>query len=157
MLHMPDTPSLSPRQQAFVEHYSVHGNASRAAREAGYPAASAHTTSNRLLKNEKIRAELAARRAETAQRTALDRDRVIQELRAAVEVARTKGDASAMVAGWREIGRMLGYYEPESRRVELHVGPSRLARVLGTMPDRELLHLIDDPPHGSQHGEQVEQ
>jgi phage terminase small subunit len=48
---------------------------------------------------------------------ALDRETVIRELRAAVEVARTKGDASAMIAGWREIGRMLGFYEPEVRRM----------------------------------------
>ena len=152
MLHMPDTPSLSPRQQAFVEHYSVHGNASRAAREAGYPAASAHTTSNRLLKNEKIRAELAARRAETAQRTALDRDRVIQELRAAVEVARTKGDASAMIAGWREIGRMLGFYEPEVCRIDVNLDGDRLMQHIRAMTDAEVLRLADAGADGAMEG-----
>ena len=152
MLHIPDTPSLSPRQQAFVEHYSVHGNASRAAREAGYPAASAHTTSNRLLKNEKIRAELAARRAETAKRMALDRDRVIQELRAAVEVARTKGDASAMIAGWREIGRMLGFYEPEVCRIDVNLDGDRLMQHIRAMTDAEVLRLADAGADGAMEG-----
>lgn len=141
MLHYFDTPSLSPRQLAFVEQYSVHGNASRAAREAGYPPASAHTTSNRLLKNEKIRAVLAARRAETAQRMALDRETVIRELRTAVEVARMKGDASAMIAGWREIGRMLGFYEPEVRRIDVNLDGDRLMQRIRAMTDAEVLRL----------------
>ena len=152
MLHIHDTPSLSPRQQAFVEHYSVHGNASRAAREAGYPAASAHTTSNRLLKNEKIRTELAARRAETAKRMALDRDRVIQELLAAVEVARTKGDASAMIAGWREIGRMLGFYEPEVRRIDVNLDGDGLMQRIRAMTDAEVLRLADAGADGAMEG-----
>lgn len=152
MLHVPDTSSLSPRQLAFVEQYSVHGNASRAAREAGYPSASAHTTSNRLLKNEKIRAVLAARRAETAQRMALDRERVIQELRAAVEVARTKGDASAMIAGWREIGRMLGFYEPEVLRIDVNLDGDRLMQRIRAMTDAEVLRLAGAGADGAMEG-----
>jgi len=93
------------------------------------------------LKNEKIRAVLAARRAETAQRMALDRETVIRELRTAVEVARMKGDASAMIAGWREIGRMLGFYEPEVRRIDVNLDGDRLMQRIRAMTDAEVLRL----------------
>ena len=58
MLGVNDTPSLFRRQQAFVKHCSVYWNASRAARKAGYPAASANTTSNQLPDPDRARSPL---------------------------------------------------------------------------------------------------
>lgn len=83
---------------------------------------------------------------------ALDRDRVIQELLAAVEVARTKGDASAMIAGWREIGRMLGFYEPEVRRIDVNLDGDGLMQRIRAMTDAEVLRLADAGADGAMEG-----
>jgi len=46
--------ALTKKQQAFVNAYVKHWNASRAAREAGYSKAYAHTNTGKLLKNTNI-------------------------------------------------------------------------------------------------------
>lgn len=43
---------LSPQQVSFIDSYLQHGNATRAAIDAGYSTASARSTGCRLLKNE---------------------------------------------------------------------------------------------------------
>src|SRR5690348_15380829 len=67
---------LSPRQMAFVEAFARPGtkngelalNASEAARRAGYSARRVNSTANRLLRDPKIQAAVAAIRAEVAER-----------------------------------------------------------------------------------------
>jgi phage terminase small subunit len=62
--------SLNPRQLAFVRAYAETGNATEAARRAGYAGddATLGVTGHRLLKNDKVGAELAkhAKKAEKA-------------------------------------------------------------------------------------------
>ena len=48
-----------------------------------------------------------------------------------------------MIAGWREIARMLGFYTPEVHRIELSPDGARLAQQLGVMSDAELLRLVE--------------
>lgn len=49
---------LNERQSRFLDAYKVSGNASDAARLAGYAANSAHVEGHRLLRNPKVKAEL---------------------------------------------------------------------------------------------------
>src|SRR5262245_61623886 len=108
----------SPKQLRFVEEYCLDHNASRAPREAGYAAASAKVTGCRLLTNANVAQAIREREAEAAQRLELDRQRVIQELQTAIELARIQADPAAMIRGWVEIAKMCGYYAPERRQVE---------------------------------------
>ena len=141
MLHISDT--LSPRESRFVDLYVTTGNASRAAREAGYPEKSAHVAGCRLLKTDKVRAAIDDLRKRSAEHMMIDRERAIQEIQAAVELARVNGDASTMISGWREIGKMLGFYEPEVRRIDLSLNGSALAQQIRAMTDAEVLRLAD--------------
>ena len=52
--------ALSPKQQAFVVHYAACGNATEAARQAGYSKRYAGQNADKLLKNTNVQAALAA-------------------------------------------------------------------------------------------------
>lgn len=58
------TKKLSAQRQAFVEHYLLHWNGARAAREAGYSEKTARTTASYLLAIPDIRAHITNRLSE---------------------------------------------------------------------------------------------
>ena len=134
---------LSDKRSRFVEEYLRDQNGTQAAIRAGYAPGSAYSAAHRLLKNDEIRAALAERQGAIARDLELDRQKVVAQLMEAIEVARLQADPQAMIAGWREIAKMLGYYEPERRRVEVSVSSKRAVQHLETLSDAELLRLAD--------------
>jgi hypothetical protein len=74
---------------------------------------------------------------------AVTREKVLEELQAAIEVARLKGDPMAMIRGWAEIGKLIGAYAPERRKVEVSVDADALQAKIAAMSDEELLALAD--------------
>ena len=135
---------LSARQQRFVKHYVRLGNASQAAREAGYAEAGARVTACRLLANPNVQEAVSVERRRYEKGLRITREQVIAELRSAIDIARTQGNASAMISGWREIAKICGYYE---RRVEVSIHPNiaaqRLVSQLETMSTDELMNLTE--------------
>ena len=135
---------LSARQQRFVTHYVRLGNASQAAREAGYAEAGARVTACRLLANPIIQAAVSTQRRHYEKGLKITREQVIAELRSAIELGRTQGNAPAMISGWREIAKICGYYE---HRVEVSIHPNvaaqRLVSQLETMSTDELMELTE--------------
>ena len=73
---------LSEKERRFVDAYlgSAAGNATKAARLAGYAARSAHVAAARLLKKDKVKAAIAARQAKAAASADVTAERVVQEL-----------------------------------------------------------------------------
>lgn len=135
---------LNQRQTKFVAGYVQHGNAANAARDAGYAVKSARVTACRLLTNPNLQAAVLAERQRYKQDLGITRERVIAELRAAIELGRAQGNAPAMISGWREIAKICGYYE---RRVEVNIHPNvaaqRLVSQLETMSTDELMELTE--------------
>ena len=72
-------PTLSPRHAAFAAAYAKHGNAERAAVEAGYSASTARKQASRLSANVGIAAEVARMIALASDRAQMDVDDVIEE------------------------------------------------------------------------------
>lgn len=103
---------LSSRQAQFVEEYAVRRNGTVAAARAGYSQKSAKVTAARLLTKANVRTALAVREAENARALAVTRERVLAEVRVAISIAALNGDAMAMIAGWREVAKLCGYYAP---------------------------------------------
>ena len=135
---------LNQRQTKFVAGYVQHGNAANAARDAGYAAKSARVTACRLLTNPNIQCGIAVERRRYEQDLGITRERVIAELRSAIELARAQGNAPAMISGWREIAKICGYYE---RRVEVSIHPNvaaqRWVSQLETLSTDELMKLTE--------------
>ncbi len=108
---------LTAKQTRFVDAYLVDCNGTQAAIAAGYSQVSARVGAHRLLTKPAVRAAIAARQGVDSQRLQIGRQEAINALLEAVQQARALGDPMAMIAGWREIGRMLGFYAPERRQV----------------------------------------
>jgi phage terminase small subunit len=134
---------LNDRQRHFVDAVAAGRSATEAAKAAGYSAASAAVRGCRLMKVKAVQDALAERRAEVARDLELDRQKVVAQIMEAIEIARLQADPQAMIAGWREIAKMLGYYEPERRRVEVSVSSKRMVDQFEAMSDAELLRLAD--------------
>ena len=133
--------ALTQKQARFVDEYMVDGNGARAAVAAGYGLAGARVRAHRLTRDNKaVMAVLEGRQAQDSQRLQIDREGVIAGLLEAISMAKAQGNPAAMISGLREIGRMLGFYEPERRQVELAVrdGQGPMER----MTDAELMAVI---------------
>lgn len=106
---------VTQRQAAFVRGYVKHGNAARAARDAGYAVNSARVTGCRLLTRANIQTEIAAERRRYELQIGLDREAVTRELVEALDLAKLRADPAQMVAAAREIGLICGYYDHSER------------------------------------------
>lgn len=74
-------PELSQRQLQFITHYlSNGGNATQAAKSAGYSETSAYNQGARMMKNDVIKGIIAAHRKEMEHKFNISRESLIQEL-----------------------------------------------------------------------------
>ena len=132
---------MTAKQQRFVAEYLVDGNGTAAAVRAGYGRAGARVAAHRALRNDNVAAEIAGRQAADADRLRLAREDALQGWLEAIEAARGQANPMAQIAGWREIGKMLGFYAPERQRVEVSAAGAAEWQWLEAMSDAELLRL----------------
>lgn len=137
------------RTRSFVEHMANGMSIANAGRAAGFPLidrpeldqkpAAAYQELHRNTNG--IREQLAEIRAETAADHKITRNTVIAGLKEAIDMSRTIGEPAIMVAAWREIGKMCGFYEPVKVKVDLTSGGVSLQTRLTTLTDADLLKL----------------
>jgi len=146
---------ISAKRDRFVLEYCLDQNGTQAAIRAGYAPGSAYTTASRLLRNAQVRAALAERRAEIGEKLDLDRQKVIGQILEAIDMARVQADPATMLKGWAEIAKMLGFYEPERKKIDVSVSAKRLVDQFEAMSDAELLRIVEQPArretHASEH------
>ena len=140
---MSSTSTLSAKQTRFVTEYLVDGNAAQAAIRAGHKPIGAKVTGCRLLTNPNLRARLEALQAADATRLCLEREVVLNGLTQSIEMARLQGNPAAMIRGWSEIGRLMGYYAPEVKKVDLDVGCQVEIDRVNQLSDAELVRIIE--------------
>jgi len=133
---------LTAKQASWVNHYLASGNASASAVEAGYSVNGASVAGARMLRNASVQNTLRARQSADATRLLIQRDDVLAGLQEAVNQAREQRNPMAMIAGLRELAKMLGFYAPEVRRVELTAGQAAVKGNFAAMSDEQLLVLI---------------
>ncbi|KFB69283.1 terminase small subunit [Candidatus Accumulibacter vicinus] len=142
-----DGGKLTARQEKFVEHCALSGNATEAARLAGYAEKSAKVMACRLTKDNRIAARIASRRAENAAKFEITKEEVIAGILSAIEMALEQQNPAAMISGLVQIGKLCGFYEPEVRRIELSGSAERLQAKFAAMSDDELLELAARSSH----------
>lgn len=101
---------LSDKQIRFVSECLVDLNGAGAAVRAGYSQNSARQIATRLLTKVHIRVLVQEKQKEAEERLQIRRDDVILGLLRAAQEAKEAGSPMGMVAAYREIGKMLGYY-----------------------------------------------
>ena len=139
---MPAVLTFSEKQAKFVSEFLVDSNGTQAAIRAGYSASGARVTAHRLLTNDAIYGAIEAQRLADAARLSLRREDVLAGLLEAVDTARLQQNPMAMVSGLRELGRMMGFYAPEVRRVELTADQHITQNHMSAMTVAELLALM---------------
>ena len=136
---------LNERQAAYVEATLGGKDPVDAARAAGY----AHPIANKEapLRSEAVRTAIAAGREELSSLTQLTRADVIDGIMEAINLARMNADPATMVKGWTEVGKMLGHYAPEVKKVEVDVTTGNFTAKLRALTDDELLKIIEGECH----------
>lgn len=139
---------VTQKQAAFVRSFVKHGNAAKAARDAGYAPGSARVTGCRLLTKANVRAAIAAeqRRYEVISR--LSRVAVIDSLMHIIEMARAEGDASVMLSGWREVARLCGFYNQGPKaQLDAEAKAKQLFNGLELLSDAALSSIAEPHNH----------
>jgi phage terminase small subunit len=112
------TTALSLRQSRFVEEYVINGNASEAARRAGYSANCASEIGYENLRKPQVVARIQALQQANATVMELNRQDVISAILGAIRTAREQGAPAVMIRGLVEVARLCGFYEPGSLEAE---------------------------------------
>ena len=145
---VPYTYTVNARQTRFVQEYLIDRNGAAAAVRAGYSPRTARQIAYELLTVPDIAAAVRAGEAQIAREAEISRRKVLEGLQEAIELARAKRDAGGMIAGWREIAKLCGYYAPERLELQLSAGAAALQHELEYMSDAELAKLVaqgDEP------------
>jgi hypothetical protein len=95
-----------------------------------------------------FRRAIAIEHARSQQVINMSRKRVLHGLLEAIDLAKDQRQPTGMIAGWKEIGRMCGFYEPERREVKLSVDSQQLVQELQTLSKEKLLELMHTPIEG---------
>lgn len=133
--------ALTEQQKLFVEGLLSGMPQTTAARNAGYSVPNVEGT--RLMSNPKIINALEFLRRKYEQASNMTRKRVMDGMLEAIEMAKVQGEAGVMVAGWREVGRMCGYYAAEKKEINVNITAKRAVDQLELMSDAELMEMID--------------
>lgn len=91
------------------------------------------------LKSPAFRRQLDIEYNRTQQAAGMDRKQVLQGILEAIEIAKDMRQPSSMISGWKEVGRMCGFYEPERREITLSVDKKAVMEELKSMSTSELL------------------
>ena len=148
----PDAP-LTEMQRLFVMHV-VHDKMTQtaAARAAGFKG-NPGTAGYDLMQNPKVQRAIAEERKEYEVASGVTKKKVIDGFLEAIDMGRMKGDPLAMIAGWREVGKMCGFFEPTKSKIEISVNGQVMVQRLNQMTDEELLAIAESDPSQILEGE----
>lgn len=132
--------TLTSKQKEFIKIWASGESIQSAAIRAGYHdgGRTGYATSKYPVALELYAKEKALYEASCM----MTRKKVMDGLLEGVEMAKIIGEPASVIAGWREVGRMCGYYEPVKRQLDINITGDVNIKRLESMPDSELLKLI---------------
>ena len=139
---MPSHAHLTPRQAAFVPEFLASGNATASAIKAGFSVKGASVAGTRMLRNASVQMALKERQAADAARLFIERENVLNGLLEAVDMAREQRNPMGMIRGYVELGKMLGFYAVETKRLEVNIEGQASMNHLERLSDAELLAIM---------------
>lgn len=132
---------LSEKQAIFVDRVLEGADGYEAARKAGY--ANPHSHAATVYKTDAVKKALAEARDELSSAAQIKRSDVIDGIMEAINLARLAADPATMIKGWTEVGKILGHYAPEVKKLEITDNQKRLQSKFEVMSDEELLRVIE--------------
>ncbi|MBK6357131.1 MAG: terminase small subunit [Betaproteobacteria bacterium] len=137
--------NLTSRQEKFVDHYALCGNAAEAARLAGYSEKTARVIGPENLSKPAVKEALQARQQAYQAELGLTKDAVISSILEAIQMGREQKNPAVMIQGCVQLAKMLGFYEPEQVSVSVGVEGAYLKAKYAAMSDEELVAIIGNP------------
>jgi len=92
-------------------------------------------------RSESTQVALREQQDQLAQEVNITRADVVQGFLDAINRAKLQAEPATEIAGWKEIGKLLGHYAPEIKKVQLTDGQETILRKLEGMSTAELLSL----------------
>lgn len=97
---------------------------------------------SRKIKNSSdVQEALAKARTELTTVTQIKRADAIAGVMEAIDLARLCADPASMIRGWSEIAKMLGFYAPETKKIEITNATGSMIKKYEQMTDEELYQL----------------
>lgn len=136
--------ALTEKQRMFVRYWSQGETPRTAAIMAGYSETSSRMGWTLSHDPAILKLYLAEKKLyeEAEQHT---KKRVMAMLQEAYDVAKLVSEPASMVAAARELGKMAGHYEPETKNININVNGQLLNRI-SVLPDDKLLEIINSTP-----------
>ena len=133
---------LTTQQRLFVQHWAKGETIPNAMARAGYNDQPSY--GYRMAKMPNILALYNEEKAKYEEAAQMTRQRVMDGLLEAVEMAKLMAEPATMVSGWREIGKMCGYFEPKEVDINVNVTGNVIHQRLNQLSDAELLKIIQE-------------
>ena len=102
-----------------------------------------HVFSLNVAKSESVQVALRQARDELSSAAQISRADVLDGFMEAINLSRLSADPQAMIKGWTEVGKMLGYYAPEVKKLEITDNQKRLQSKFEAMSDEDLMKVIE--------------
>ena len=131
---------LTEKQSAYVDGIMKGKDRIRAAADAGFASPAAHQGDPE--KSVQVRRALAEARSELSSAAQISRADVIDGIAEAINLARLSADPATMIKGWSEIGKILGHYAPEVKKLEISAEARNTQQKLSIMSEQDLLDII---------------
>ncbi len=132
---------LTDQQKAFVRFWAAGESPLSASARAGYVDNGKYAY--RLMRYPNVLKLYNEEKDKYEAACGMTRKKVMDGLLEGVEMAKLAGEPSSMIAGWREIGKMCGYYEPSRRTIDINVNGSIELDRMNRLSDAELLRFIE--------------
>lgn len=94
--------------------------------------------------SEPFKRALDAEHRRSQQVVNMSRKTVMRGMLEAIDMAKDQRQPGGMISGWKEIGRMCGFYEPEKREILLSVNSQQLIAEMKNLPREKLLELASE-------------
>lgn len=130
---------LNERQEKYCQNRAKGIGKQRSAVLAGY--ADVDKAGDQVEESAGVKMRIAGLQQELSSTSKVTKDVVLAGFVDAADIARIQGDATGMVAAWREAGKMLGFYAPEVKKIEKGISKADLLRAMEDMSDAELAKL----------------
>lgn len=131
--------SFDRRREIYVQKRALGMPQDRAAEDAGLTIKQARLFEQSPL-FEKLYKDAVAKADEEFQFSLND---VLKGFKHAVEVAEKISEPASIVAGWREIAKIMGYYAPERKILHLTAEGELMVSSMKQLPDHELMKLAE--------------
>jgi phage terminase small subunit len=129
---------LSPQQEIVVDQLLSGKTERQAALAAGFTSASASSSRS-------VQTVLDEARTALARATNIRKQDVLNGILEAIDRAKSGGEPGTEIKGWTEVAKMLGYYAPEVKKIQLSMDQGRMKSKFEALSDEELIELASKP------------